>query len=142
MDPQVLEQMRQMQEMQKVGAGIGVGMMFVWLVFYLFFVYCLARLAKNVGMPFGSSFVWALIPIANLFLIIKIAEKPTWWVLLLFVPFVNFVISVMIWMAIAERLGKPNWWGIMIGVVPIANIIFLLMLVFGTPTPTTGHARA
>ena len=142
MDPQVLEQMKQMQKMQAVGAGMGVGMILVWLVFYLFFVYCIARLAKNIGMPFGSSFIWALIPIANIFLILKIADKPMWWFLLMLVPLVNIVISIMVWMAIAERLGKPNWWGIMIGIVPIANIIFLLMLVFGAPTPTTSRARA
>lgn len=128
------------QQIGQLGAGMGVGMIIFWLIFYLFFVYCIARLAKNIGLPFGSSFIWALIPIANVFLILKIAQKPMWWFLLILIPIVNIVISIMIWMAIAERLGKPNWWGIMIGIVPIANIVFLLMLVFGTPAPAQQRA--
>lgn len=129
------------QEMPQVGAGVGIGMIIFWLVLYVFFAYCLARLAKKQGMPFGSSFVWALIPIANIFLILKLSGKPYWWFILLLIPIVNIVMSVLIWMAICEKMGKPGWWGIMIALIPIANIVFFLMLVFGkegaTPAPAT-----
>ena len=40
-------------------------------------------------------------------------------------------ILIILWMAICEKLGKPGWWGIMISLVPIANLVFFLMLVFG-----------
>jgi len=126
MDQQMMEM--QMQQMNK---GVGVGMIIFWLVFYVFFAFCLARLAKKMGMPFGSSFVWAIIPIANIFLLLKLASKPMWWFILMLIPIVNIVIMIMMWMAIAEKLGKPNWWGIVIMLVPIVNIILFLMLVFG-----------
>jgi hypothetical protein len=119
------------QEIPQMGAGIGIGMIIFWLVLYVFFAYCLARLAKKQGMPFGSSFVWAIIPIANVFLILKLAAKPYWWFILLLIPIVNIVVNILIWMAICEKMGRPGWWGIMIGLVPIANIVFFLMLVFG-----------
>lgn len=120
-------------EMQQptMGAGVGIGMIIFWLACYIFFAYCLARLAKKMAMPFGSSFVWALIPIANIFLLLKLAAKPYWWFILFIIPIVNIVIAIIAWMAISERLGKPGWWGIVIGLVPIANIILFLMLVFG-----------
>lgn len=118
----------------QMDAVLGVGMIIFWIVLLVFFAYCLARIAKNLGMPFGSSFVWALIPIANIFLIIKMSGKPMWWFILFLIPIVNIVISVLIWMALAEKLGKPGWWGIMIGIVPVANIIFFLMLAFGKPS--------
>lgn len=111
--------------------GMGIGVIIVWLVFYLFFAYCLARLAKKFGMPMKDALIWAVIPIANIFLLLKISAKPMWWFILLLIPIVNIVISILIWMSISEQLGKPGWWGIIIGLVPFVNIIFFLILVFG-----------
>lgn len=123
--------------MQQMGSGIGIGMIIVWIVFYVFFAYCLARLAVKRGMPFGSSFIWAIIPIANIFLMLKLGDKPMWWFILMLIPVVNFVILIILWMAICEKLGKPGWWGVMISLVPIANLVFFLMLVFGKDEPKT-----
>jgi len=64
----------------------------------------------------------AWIPIANLVLMLNIAKKPMWWIILFFVPVVNFVILIMVWMAVAEARGKPSWWGILT-IVPVANLI-------------------
>jgi hypothetical protein len=118
-------------QVQQMSPGIGIGMIIFWVVFYLFVAYCLARLAKKFGMPMGKAFIWAVIPIANVFLLLKLAAKPMWWFILLLIPIVNIVISIMVWMSICEKLGKPGWWGIIIGLVPIVNIIFFLILVFG-----------
>jgi hypothetical protein len=53
---------------------------------------------------------------------LNIAKKPMWWFILFLVPFVNIVIAIMVWMAVAEARGKPSWWGILT-IVPIANLI-------------------
>jgi hypothetical protein len=53
---------------------------------------------------------------------LNIARKPVWWILLLFIPFVNIVIAIIVWMAIAEARNKPSWWGILM-IVPVANLI-------------------
>lgn len=110
--------------------GLGVGAIIFIIVAYVFLAYCLARIAVRTGMPFGSSFVWALIPIANVFLILKIAGKPMWWFILCLIPIVNFVITIIVWMAISERLGRPGWWGILIALVPVVNIVLFLILAF------------
>ncbi len=125
------EEMVMKMQVDQVPAGVSAGMIIFWVVFYLFFAYCIARLAKKFGMPIGKAFVWAVIPIANVFLLLKLAAKPYWWFVLLLIPIVNIVITVLIWMSICERMSKPGWWGIMIGLVPFANIVFFLMLVFG-----------
>ena len=119
------------QNASQCGAGCSVGMIAFIVVMYVFFAFCMARMAVKTGMPFGSSFVWALIPIANIFLLLKIGGKPMWWFILLLIPIVNLVISILMWMGISERLGKPGWWGIIIGLVPVVNIIFFLILAFG-----------
>jgi hypothetical protein len=65
----------------------------------------------------------AWIPIANLYLICKIAGKPGWWVILFLIPLVNIVISIIIWMKIAEMRGKPSWLGILWIIPPIGLIV-------------------
>jgi len=64
----------------------------------------------------------AWIPIANVFLMLQIARKPIWWIILCLIPLVNIIILIVIWMGIAEARGKPSWWGILM-IVPIANLI-------------------
>jgi hypothetical protein len=126
----VVTQIQQAQEMPQMGAGMGIGMIIAMLVMYLFLAYCIARIAVKCGMPFGKSFIWALIPIANIFLFLKLGEKPMWWFILLLIPVVNLVITILVWISLVERLGKPAWWGVVIALVPIVNVILFLILVF------------
>lgn len=127
----------QMETVEPMSQGMGIGMIIVWLVFYLFFAYCLATLAKKQGRPFGTSLVMAIIPIANIILLLQLGGKPWWWIFLLLIPIVNFVLLIFIWMGIAEKMGRPSWWGVMIALVPVANLIFFLMLVFGKKPEVT-----
>lgn len=141
---QMQQQMNQLQNMQAAGAGMGAGMMIamavIWIGVYLFCAYCIARLAVRLGMEFKSSFIWALIPIANIFLLLKLAAKPMWWFLLFLIPIVNLVAMILLWMSLVERLGKPAWWGVVIALVPIVNIVLFLMLVFESPRTQVAHA--
>jgi len=118
-------------EHQALGAAIGGIVLIFCLVAYLFFALCMAMIAKKVGKPFGTSFIMAIIPIANMILFLQIAKKPLWWVILLFIPIVSFVVGILVWMAIAERLGRPSWWGVVILLVPVVNLVLFLMLAFG-----------
>lgn len=103
-------------------AGLGIGIILFMVVIglgcYVYVSLALQTIATKTNTPNG----WlAWIPIANVFLMLSVAKKPMWWFLLFLVPLVNIVISVMVWMAIAEARGKPNWWGILT-IVPVANI--------------------
>lgn len=120
----------QVQSVPSFPFELSIGMIICLLALYVFIAYCLARIANKTGMPLGSSFIWALIPIANIFLILKIAGKPMWWFVLLLIPIVNFVICIILWMAISERLQRPAWWGVIIAIVPVINLIFFLILAF------------
>jgi divalent metal cation (Fe/Co/Zn/Cd) transporter len=86
---------------------------------YVYFALALKTIAEktNTENPW-----WAWIPIIQVVLMLNIARKPVWWILLLFIPFVNIVIAIIVWMAIAEARKKPSWWGILM-IVPVANLI-------------------
>ena len=104
-------------------AGLaGVMLLVFFVVFaaiYVYFALALSTIAKKTNT---ENAWWAWIPILNLLLMLNIAQKPVWWVLLCFIPLVSIVIMIIVWMAIAERRGKPNWWGILL-IVPVANVI-------------------
>jgi len=64
----------------------------------------------------------AWIPIANIILMLNIARKPIWWIVLFLIPLVGLVMYVIVWMGIAEARNKPSWWGVMV-IVPVMNLI-------------------
>ena len=110
-----------------IGALTGGFMMVVWLAAY---VYC-AMAFMTIATKTGTENPWmAWIPIINLWLMIQIAQKEAWWIILFFIPLANIVATVVITMAIAERVGKPSWWGILM-IVPIANLIVPGYLAWG-----------
>lgn len=94
--------------------------------FFLFFVgvyvyisLALMTIADKTNTP-NSWLAW--IPIANLFLMLNVAKKPAWWLVLFLIPLVNIVIAIIVWMAVAEARHKPNWWGIVM-IVPVVGLI-------------------
>ncbi|MDO8736811.1 MAG: DUF5684 domain-containing protein [Thermoleophilia bacterium] len=101
----------------------------IWAAIYAYFAFSLMTIANKTGTE-NAWFAW--IPILNFILMLNIADKPIWWILLMFIPFVNIVIAIMIWMAIAEARGFPNWWGILL-IVPIVGVIVPGYLAFAEP---------
>ena len=92
---------------------------FIFLAMYAYMGLTLQTIASKTG----TTDPWlAWIQVANVYLMCKIAKRPTWWVVLCFIPFVNVIISVILWMGIAEARQKPAWLGVLM-LVPIANII-------------------
>ena len=111
------------QDNSRVPALFMGGFLFVFcillLVAYVYHALALSTIAAKTNTENGW-FAW--IPILNLILMLNIARKPIWWIILFFIPLINIVMVILVWMGIAEARNKPNWWGILI-IVPIANII-------------------
>ena len=125
------------EQMQMVGGGIlaFLGWFFIIIVLmcvvgYLIWALCVAIIAKKLGMPFGTSLLMAIIPIANLVLLAQMAKKPIWWILLMLFPITSLAIYVIVWEVIAGRMGKPAEWGTYIMLIPVANLVYFFMLVF------------
>jgi hypothetical protein len=123
------EQMQQLQ-IPALSAGVIMGLLFAYLVIHLFVAFCLAKIAEKLGMPFGKAFIMAVIPIANIILMLQLAGKPLWWIILFFIPIANFVVAILTWVAIIEKRGKPAWQVILL-FIPIVNLVYFLMLAFG-----------
>ena len=106
-----------------VNAAVAMGMVMFALVFgaiiYVYFALALQTIATKTHTE-NAWLAW--IPIANVILMLTIAKKPLWWILLFLIPLANIVVAVMVWMAVAEARNKPNWWGILT-IVPLVNFI-------------------
>lgn len=68
-----------------------------------------------------------LVPIYNLYLLIIIAGKPGWWVILMFIPIVSVAIYLLAMLALASRFGKGPLFGIGLFFLPF---IFIPLLGF------------
>ena len=69
-----------------------------------------------------------LIPIYNLIVLLKIINKPVWWIILILIPLVNIVIAILVNIALSKAFGKGTGFGI--GLTLLA-IIFVPLLAFG-----------
>ena len=105
---------------QPVIAGAALGYIVVCaLAAYIYMALALQTIATKT-MTANPWLAW--VPIANLVLMLQVAKKPLWWFLLFLIPVVNIVVSIMVWMAVAEARQKPNWWGILT-IVPVVNLV-------------------
>lgn len=99
-----------------LGSTVGFG---IGLVFYIYVGFCLMTMANKNGVDNGW---FGFIPILNIVLMVQLANRPLWWIILFFIPFVNIIAGIIVWMGIAESRNKPSWWGILI-IVPFVNLI-------------------
>jgi len=82
------------------------------------------RVFEKAGQPGWA----AIIPIYNVYILCKIAGKPGWWVLLMFIPVVNIVILLLVKLDLARAFGKTPGFGIGLWLLPI---LFYPLLAFG-----------
>ena len=47
----------------------------------------------------------AVIPVYNAYILMKIIGRPTWWVILLFIPTINLIMFIVIWVEILRSFG-------------------------------------
>jgi hypothetical protein len=99
------------------------GFMFIFVIFCLAMYVYFALAIQTIAQKTNTENAWlAWIPIVNIVLLLNIAKKPIWWIILFFIPIVGIVMAILVWMGVAEARGKPNWWGILM-IVPVANLI-------------------
>jgi hypothetical protein len=103
------------------GAGI-VG--FIYLAVMILMLVSLWRVFTKAGQP-----GWAcLVPIYNAYILLKIAGKPGWWLVLMFIPLVNLIVAILALVGLANNFGKGG--GFVAGLI-LLPFIFYPILAFG-----------
>jgi hypothetical protein len=73
-----------------------------------FFIAALWRVFDKAGKPGWA----AIVPIYNAVVLLQIAGRPVWWLLLMFIPFVNIIVAFVLALDIAKAFGKGAAFGI------------------------------
>jgi len=106
------------------------GSMIGGLVGLAILVFLIAAMWK-VFTKAGKAGWLVLIPIVNIYQLLKIAGRPGWWLILLIIPLVNLIISILVSMDIAKSFGKGAGFGLGLAFL---GPIFYPILGFGSAT--------
>ena len=105
--------------------SMGVGAVLFYIALIILFIVGEWKIYTKAGQP-----GWAvLIPFYNLYVLLQIVGRPTWWMLiLLFVPFVNVIFMIILINDLSKSFGQGV--GFTIGLIFLSPI-FILLLGFG-----------
>ena len=116
------------QEYSTGGGGAGaIVVLLIELVIAVVMIAAMWKIFVKAGEPGWA----AIVPVYNIIVMVKIAGKPMWWVILYFIPIANIIASFIIAIAIAQRFGKGAGFGVGMVFLPF---IFYPMLGFGSAT--------
>jgi hypothetical protein len=101
------------------------GLIITCLALAIFLIAAMWRVFEKAGQPGWA----AIIPIYNYYIMTKIAGKPGWWTLMLFIPGVNLIFVIWLDNMISKSFGKDE--GFTAGLV-LLGVIFWPILGFGS----------
>jgi hypothetical protein len=104
-----------------IAALAGLILVVLYLAIALFFIIAYWKVYVKAGQPGWG----VLIPIYNLYLWVKIAGKPGWWLLLCLIPIVNIVIAIILALEITKAFGKSTGFAILLILLPIIAVPIL-----------------
>lgn len=127
-------------------AGFLVVFIIILVAFYIFSCFCIQKIAKKLDIA-NDWLAW--VPLANLWLWVKVADKPDWWAIFLIVPLftdalpkqldfidsifslAGFIVSVILLFEVPVRLHKPPYLALWNLLPLIGSIIYMYALAFG-----------
>ena len=114
------DQLNQLDQTSHGSPLVGI----IGLVIVIFILVSIWKVFSKAGEP-----GWAVIvPIYNLVVLLKIAGKPLWWLILLIIPGIGIVFSILASLGVAQRFGKSSGFGVGLALLPF---IFYPILGFG-----------
>jgi len=97
----------------------------IGLLIGLLIIVAMWKVFTKAGQPGWAS----IIPIYNLYIWCKIVGRPWWWILLMLIPFVNFIVGIILCIDMAKSFGKGAGFGIGLALL---GVIFWPILGFGS----------
>ena len=105
----------------------GILLLIIAIAISLFVIISMWKVFVKAGQPGWG----VLIPIYNVYLMLQIAGRPGWWLILFLIPFVNFVVGIIVDIDIAKNFGKDAAFGLGLFFL---GFIFYPILAFGSAT--------
>ncbi|WP_185859974.1 signal peptidase I [Blattabacterium cuenoti] len=80
------------------------------------------RLLKKMGISYHQQ----MIPIYNIFFLLKIFHRPTWWIFLLFIPLTSIFLLIILWIDLLRVFGNTTKKDIFLFFVSIGGYIYYI----------------
>jgi hypothetical protein len=93
----------------------------IQLAIVILMLVALWKVFEKAGQPGWA----AIIPIYNWYILLKVADKPGWWLILMFIPIANLVIAFITCLSVAEKFGKSA--GFAVGLFFLGFIFFPIL---------------
>jgi hypothetical protein len=107
-----------------MGAIIALLVLAIELVIIVAVIAGIWKVFVKAGKPGWA----AIIPIYNVIVLLQIAGKPVWWIILFLIPLVNIIMAIIVGIAVAKNFGKSGGFGVGLGLL---GFIFYPILGFG-----------
>ena len=101
-------------------SGLGLILLYEFLVLLTFW-----GVLERVGEPGWKG----LISVFNIFILLKKVGRPTWWILLFFVPVINVILGLLLSRDVAAALDRTA--GIVLGLLFLSSVFASALVVFG-----------
>jgi hypothetical protein len=107
------------------GGAFWAGFFVIYLILLVLLIIAAWQIFTKAGKP-----GWAcLIPFYNIYVLLQIVGRPGWWLVLYFIPLVNIVITIIVYVDLSKSFGLSPWFALGLLFLPI---IFLPILGFGS----------
>lgn len=90
------------------GALGGIVVLLIYLALIVGVIVGLWKTFEKAGKPGWG----AIVPIYNVILLLEIAGRPIWWIILFFIPCVSIIVAVIIGLDVAKNFGKGVGFGL------------------------------
>jgi len=105
-------------------AGGGMIVLLIQLAILVLIIAGIWKVFAKAGQPGW----FAIIPIFNLYIMLKIVGRPWWWLILFIIPIVGLIVAIVVSVDLAKSFGKSVLFGIGLALL---GFIFYPVLGFG-----------
>jgi hypothetical protein len=100
---------------------MGGSFLVVFLVLFILYIVSFWKIFTKAGQPGWAS----IIPIYNMVVLLKVVGRPVWWIILFFVPFVNFIVAIIVTNDMSKAFGKSV--GFTVGLILLPFIFYPIL---------------
>jgi len=88
----------------EMSSGPGIVFRIFYFALIIFMIVVMWKIFIKAGKPGWGS----IVPIYNVILQLEIADRPIWWIFLMFIPVVNIFFATVLVLDIAKAFGKDD----------------------------------
>ncbi|MFK7756160.1 MAG: DUF5684 domain-containing protein [Flavobacteriales bacterium] len=96
----------------------------LYLGIVIFLIASMWKIFEKAGKPGWAS----IVPFYNIIVLLEIVGKPTWWIVLFFIPLANIIFGIWTYNMLSKSFGKEE--GFTVGLM-LLGIVFFPILGFG-----------